>query len=292
VTPDKLPHPRGKRGRVPVHPRSHGRLARLASLSAAVAMLAALAAAAPTSAAAANLTSHARWVGAWSASPQRPNAVLDAISERGFADQTLRLIVRPHASGRWLRLRLSNTFGDRPVTFGRVEVGQRQSGAALIPGTNRAVTFGGQRTVSVPTGAQALSDPVPLQVQAEQDLAVSLFLPAASGPATWHWDARQTNYISAAGDHTGDTGAAAFATPVTSWFFLDGLDIRTSPMRGAVIALGESTTDGANSTIDANHRWTDFLAQRLQSLPPGRQESVLNQGINGNRILHDSPCLG
>jgi lysophospholipase L1-like esterase len=287
---------------VPVNPRRHRHLARLTPLPVAVALLAALAATAPASAAPASAApasaapttqaSHPRWVGAWSASPQPPNAVLDPISARGVADQTLRLIVRPHAGGAGLRLRLANTFGDRPVTFGRVEVGRRQSGAALIPGSNHPVTFDGQRSVTIPAGAEARSDPVPLRVQAEQDLAVSLFLPGPTGPATWHWDARQTNYISTAGDHTRDTGAAAFATPVTSWFFLDGLDIRASAARAAVVALGESTTDGANSTIDANHRWTDFLARRLLRLPPGRQESVLNQGISGNRILHDSPCFG
>lgn len=277
---------------MPVHPRRHRHLARLTPLPVAVALLAALAATTPASAAPTTQASHPRWVGAWSASPQPPNAVLDPISARGVADQTLRLIVRPHAGGAGLRLRLANTFGDRPVTFGRVEVGRRQSGAALIPGSNHPVTFDGQRSVTIPAGAEARSDPVPLRVQAEQDLAVSLFLPGPTGPATWHWDARQTNYISTAGDHTRDTGAAAFATPVTSWFFLDGLDIRASAARAAVVALGESTTDGANSTIDANHRWTDFLARRLLRLPPGRQESVLNQGISGNRILHDSPCFG
>jgi lysophospholipase L1-like esterase len=277
---------------VPVHPRSHRRLARLTPLLPTVALLAALTATAPASADPTNRPSHTRWVGAWSASPQPPNAVLDAISDRGFADQTLRLIVRPHAGGNWLRLRLSNTFGDRPVTFGRVEVGRRQSGAALHPGSNHPVTFAGHRRVTIPAGATVPSDPVPLQVMAEQDLAVSLFLPGPTGPATWHWDARQTSYISTAGDHTRDAEAVAFATPVTSWFFLDGLDVRASTMRGAVVTLGESTTDGANSTIDANHRWTDVLAQRLQRLPPGRQESVLNQGISGNRVLHDSPCFG
>jgi lysophospholipase L1-like esterase len=277
---------------VPVHSRSHRRLARLPQLLAAVALLAALAATSPASATPTNRASHLRWVGVWSTSPQPPSAVLDGISARGFADQTLRLIVRPHASGDWLRLRLSNTFGDRPVTFGRVEVGRRQSGAALVPGSNHPVTFGGQRSVAIPLGAKARSDPVPLQVKAEHDLAVSLFVPGPTGPATWHWDARQTNYISTAGDHTRDAGAAAFATPVTSWFFLDGLDVRASTTRGAVVTLGESTTDGANSTIDANHRWTDFLARRLQRLPPARQESVLNQGVSGNRILHNSPCFG
>jgi hypothetical protein len=103
---------------VPVHPRSHRRLARLTPLLPTVALLTA---AAPASAGPTNRPSHTRWVGAWSASPRRPNAVLDAISDRGFADQTLRLIVRPHASGNWLRLRLSNTFGDRPVTFGDLQ---------------------------------------------------------------------------------------------------------------------------------------------------------------------------
>jgi lysophospholipase L1-like esterase len=268
-------------------------MARLTPPLAAIALIAALAATSLASAHPTNLTDHIRWVGAWSASPQPPTALTaNGISQRGFADQTLRLIVHPHAGGSWLRLRLSNTFGDRTVTFGRVEVGQRQSGAALVAGSNHLVTFGGRRSVMIPVGAEALSDLVPLQVRAEQDLAVSLFVPGQTGPATWHWDARQTNYISTAGDHADDVGGAAFATTVTSWFFLDDVDVRPAPTMGAVVTLGDSITDGAASTIDANHRWPDFLARRLLSLPPSRQESVLNQGISGNRVLHDSPCFG
>jgi lysophospholipase L1-like esterase len=276
-----------------VRRRSHGRLARLTPLLVAIALIAALTATTLASAHPTNLTGHIRWVGAWSASPQPPTALTaNGISQRGFADQTLRLIVHPHAGGSWLRLRLSNTFGGRTVTFGRVEVGRRQSGAALVAGSNHLVTFGGRRSVMIPVGAEALSDPVPLQVKAEQDLAVSLFVRGQTGPATWHWDARQTNYISTAGDHTGDVGGAAFATTVTSWFFLDDVDVRPAPTMGAVVTLGDSITDGAASTIDANHRWPDFLARRLLSLPPSRQESVLNEGISGNRVLHDSPCFG
>jgi hypothetical protein len=119
-----------------------------------------------------------RWVGAWNASPQPPNPVLDGISTRGLADQALRLIARTHAGGSWLRLCLANTCG-QPVH------------------------------------------------------------PRPTGPATWHWDARETDYVSTAGDHTRDAEAAAFATPVTSWFCLDGLDIRGSTTRGAVVTLGE-----------------------------------------------------
>jgi lysophospholipase L1-like esterase len=233
-----------------------------------------------------------RWVGSWSTSPQPPTELTaEGISAHGFNNQTLRLIVHPHFGGPVLRLRLANTFGTDTITFGAVYVGIRQLGAAVVPGTNRAVTFGGERQVMIPAGAEVLSDAVALTVRAEQDLAASLFVADRSGPATWHWDARQTNYVSAGGNHAGDPAATAFTTSVTSWFFLDGVDVRAVAVP-AVVTLGDSITDGANSTVDANHRWPDFLARRLLALPARRQESVLNEGISGNRVLHDSPCFG
>jgi lysophospholipase L1-like esterase len=259
---------------------------------AALTTVALVAASAPAAAALPTGRGQDPWVGSWSTSPQPPTTLTaEGISAQGFNRQTLRLVVHPHLSGSPLRLRLSNAFGRNTLTLGPVYVGVRQLGAAVLPGTNRVVTFGGNRTVLIAAGAEVLSDPVALAVRAEQDLVISVYAPGQTGPATWHWDARQTNYI-AAGNHAAEMGGGAFTTMVTSWFFLDGVDVRATARTRAVVTLGNSITDGAASTIDANRRWPDFLARRLLALPTAKQESVLNEGISGNRVLHDSPCFG
>jgi lysophospholipase L1-like esterase len=232
-----------------------------------------------------------QWVGSWATSPQAPTHYpFGAVSGRGFDQQTLRLVVHPHFSGSPVRLRLANTFGQNTVTLGPVYVGVRATGAAVVPGTNRVVTFGDARTVRVPVGAEVLSDPVEIDVQAEQDLVVSAYAPAPTGPATYHLDAHQFNYL-AAGNHTTEPGGAAFTTTLTSWFFLNGVDVRAASGTAAVVTLGDSITDGAGSTLNTNHRYPDFLAQRLLA-QPDNELSVLNEGISANRLLNDSPCFG
>jgi lysophospholipase L1-like esterase len=234
---------------------------------------------------------HRQWVGSWAASPQAPTVNFGGVSARGFDHQTLRLVVHPHLSGAPLRVRLANTFGHDTVALGPVYVGVRDTGAAVVPGTNRVATFGDARTVLIPAGAEVFSDLVDVKVRAGQDLVVSVYAPAPTGPATYHFTAQQSNYL-AAGDHTKDFGAAAFTTVLTSWFFLDGIDVRVAGGTAAVVTLGDSITDGApGSTFDANHRYPDFLAQRLLARPDNGL-SVLNHGISGNRVLNDSPCFG
>lgn len=228
------------------------------------------------------------WVGAWSAAPQ---AVLPGtLGADGFQDQTLRMIVRPSIGGQSIRLRLSNAFGDRPVLFSDVRVGVRQLEAGLVQGSAVTVRFGGRQQVTVPRGATVLSDAVPLRVRADQELAVSMYVPAATGPATTHRLPRVTNYI-AAGNVADQANAAGFTTTTTSWFFISGVDVAARPNAGAVLTVGDSITDGFASTVDAWRSYPDFLADRLQARR-GRPLAVLNQGISGNRVLNDSPCCG
>ncbi|MFD1044630.1 SGNH/GDSL hydrolase family protein [Kibdelosporangium lantanae] len=202
-----------------------------------------------------------------------------------FADQTVRLVVHTHAGGKAVRLRLSNTFGDRPLSFGRVTVGLSAGGGGVIAPHN--VTFADHSQVTVPKGQEVVSDPVALTVKAEADLAVSVYLPTETGPATYHRSAHQTNYVSAAGDHTTDLTAADFPTTVGSWFFLDSVSVSDSPDVGTVVALGDSITDGSGSS-GANHRWPDYLAARVADRP----ESVVDVGIAGNKVLMDDPLAG
>jgi lysophospholipase L1-like esterase len=231
----------------------------------------------------------AAWTGAWATSPQSETGP-------GLQGRTLRLLVHPTLGGSALRIRLANNFGPQDVTFGAVSVARAAaSGAAgLVDGTTRPVTFHGRSTVTVTAGRQVFSDPVDLGIAYGQDLAVDLYVTAGGDAATvTGHDAAQGTQFVAGGDHAGDAGAA-FAGTLSSWFWLDGVDVRPAPgVRGSIVALGDSITDGAYTTWNGNDRWTDDLAARLQALPARRQLGVLNEGIGGNQVLTDrTDCCG
>jgi lysophospholipase L1-like esterase len=224
-----------------------------------------------------------RWVGAWSADPS------DALNH-GLVDQTVRTILTPDLAGDTLRVRLSNRLGAAPVTFQAASVGLRRgSAAALEPGSRRPLTFAGTAAVTVAAGADATSDPVGLAIKPSTDVAVSLFVSGASGPATEHTIGQQTSYFSApgSGDHTGEDAGAAFTLPTTARYFVSGVDVRKSAAVGDVVALGDSITDGYGGPADGNDRYPDFLARRLAAEAPDRRLSVVNAGIGGNKVLTD-----
>ncbi len=218
------------------------------------------------------------WLASWGASPSDPAT--------GLSSQTVREHVRLSFGGDRIRIRLSNRFGTQSLVVGPVHVALQASGPAIVPGTDRAVTFGGQSTFTIPPGALAVSDPVQLGVEALQEIAVSIFLPGASGPLTIHQLGVATTYISTTGDFTGST-ALPVSTTSLSRYLLSDVEVLASDDGDAVVTLGDSITDGFASTVDANHRWPDFLAARLQAQHPRRPISVVDQGISGNRLLHD-----
>ena len=224
----------------------------------------------------------AKWVGTWAASPA------PAEGATGFSNHTIRMIPRVSLGGDKVRVRVSNAYGSRDLEIGAANVGLRDKGPAIVPGSDRALTFGGSGKATIAAGAFAISDPVDLNVPALADLAVSLHLPGAVDPAfqiTGRY-ARQTNYISPPGDFTGAT-VMPVGNLTDQWFFVSGVDVEASADAGAVVALGDSLTDGNISTIDAYCRWPDQLARRLAARRGGRPLAVLNQGLGGNRILHD-----
>jgi lysophospholipase L1-like esterase len=180
-------------------------------------------------------------------------------------------------------------------------VGMQKDGAALVPRSNHEVTFGGSRSIAIPEGAEVLSDPIPFSVGSEQNLAISLFTAGETGPATVHRSAFQTNYVSGTGNFAAEEGAQAFGVATgsvatgskttESWYFLSAVEVLApAHVKGAVVALGDSITDGASSRLDKNERWTDVLARRL--LAGQTKIAVLNAGIGGNRVLTSSPCWG
>ncbi|MEU0368710.1 SGNH/GDSL hydrolase family protein [Streptomyces sp. NPDC006283] len=202
-------------------------------------------------------------------------------------DRTYRLVVRTSVGGYGVRVRLSNAFGEQPVTFGRAHAGLRASGAALVPGSNRPLTFGGSPSVTVPAGGSVYSDPLRGTIRPQSDLVVSVYVQRAAGTATGHRMALQTSYVAPVGDHSADESATSYTQTVGSWFYLDAVVVDARRGIGAVAALGDSITDGASSTAGTNRRWPDFLARRLQDDPRSRIKGVANEGISGNKVLSD-----
>ncbi|MEV0642746.1 SGNH/GDSL hydrolase family protein [Streptomyces sp. NPDC050619] len=213
-------------------------------------------------------------------------ASADRLGE-GAADRGYRLVVHTSVAGRDPRIRLSNAFGDRPVTFDSVYAGIQKKGAELVRGSNRRLSFGGQRSVTVPAGTIALSDPLPGTLPAATNLVISIHTPDAAGPATGHWMALQTSYATW-GDHTAEESAAHWAETTGSWFYLDAVSVRASARTGAVVALGDSLTDGWRSTSGLNRRWPDQLARRLGQADT-TVKGVANEGLAGNKVLADDP---
>jgi lysophospholipase L1-like esterase len=208
-----------------------------------------------------------------------------------FTNQTIRDIIYPSVGGDAFQVRLTNTFGTQPLTIGGVSVGVVLDGAQLVPGTTRTVTFGGKTGTTIAPGAELLSDPVTMPVQPLTELAISVYVPVNTGPATNHSDSQQTNYI-ASGDHATDTAATAYAKTTGSWYFVDALDVRSTAASGTIVAFGDSITDGYQSLTSGNDRWPNYLARRLAALEGPHAPGVVDEGISGNRILSPSGCFG
>jgi lysophospholipase L1-like esterase len=242
------------------------------------------------------------WVVAWTGPVQGPYPIGNPSAQpdqkfafpepaSGARDQTFRLMVRPDLWGRQARIRLSNAFGTRPVTFNGVYLGLQWGSAALVHGSNRPVTFGGKASVTIAAGSSAWSDPVALSFVKTPDelagrrLAVSFHIEGDSGPMTWHAKALTTSYITAPG--AGAKGAledeSAFPYTSASWFFLDAVEMMAPAGAFAVMAFGDSITDGTASTMNGDDRWPDVLSRRLKARY-GNKVVVVNGGIGGNQI--------
>lgn len=226
------------------------------------------------------------WVGTWSNALHEPDLGVPGLANAGFNNQTLRQIVHISVGGPRVRVRLS-TFGASGLVIGAAHIALRATAASIVPGSDRTLTFGGTPSITIPPGALVVSDPVELNVPELSDLAVSIFVPGNTGPATWHFEGRQTSFISPPGDFTASAGMP-FSSTTLARFWLAGVDVAASKRTGAIVALGESITDGSQSTVDANNRWPDQLARRLMAQPGNQEMGVLNEGIAGNRLLHDS----
>jgi lysophospholipase L1-like esterase len=226
-------------------------------------------------------TNTMHWVGTWTAAPAPGEGA-------AFSNHTLRMIPQVSIGGSRLRVRISNAYGTRPLAIGAARVGVRSTGPAVVPGSNRRLTFGGEPGATIAAGALVVSDPVELEFAPLSDLAVSVHLPGdlpASFGITGRY-ARQTNYVSPPGNFAADE-IMPVGRLTDDWYFVCGVDVVAPKETGAIVAVGDSLTDANISTHDGHHSWPSQLARRLMARPRGRTMAVMNQGLGGNRILHD-----
>jgi lysophospholipase L1-like esterase len=223
------------------------------------------------------------WVGTWATAPM---AQVNREEKFGAADTTFREIVHVSIGGPAVRVILTNEFGLDSLTIGAANVALSAGGSDINPTASSPLTFNGRPSITIPPGALVVSDPVNLKLPPTSDLAVSIFVPAqAIQQISVHGFADQTNYT-ALGNVT---GAKSLDTPteIYSWPFLKGVDVKADDKAAAIVTFGDSITDGAHSTRGANTRWPDVLARRLQADKKTAKLGVLNEGIGGNRVLHD-----
>lgn len=220
---------------------------------------------------------NAPFVAAWGASQQ-------SMAEAKIANATVRMIARVTLGGDAVRIRLDNTFGKTPVVFSKASISPRVRGPAVAVGLVKPVTFRGQATVTVPAGGSVTSDAVALHVESQQDLAVSLFVSGEAQPSQ-HNNAQVTSYVTenGAGDATDSADGKAFTQRTTAMYWLKGIDVQ-APGASAIIAFGDSITDGTCTTLDAHDRWEDLVSQRLALA--GAKLAVVNEGIGGNTVTN------
>lgn len=249
------------------------------------------------------------WVATWAASPQsarlvlppglqappsppsggqtgqvnRPPAFPPLLSPN---NQTVRMIVHTSIGGSRARIQLSNAFGTTPLNVGAVHVALRDKGSAIVPTSDRALTFSGKAQVTIPPGAEIVSDAVDLNVPKLGDLVVSVYVPGEAKEPTSHLTGLHTTYISKPGDLSG-APAIVDATTTESWYWLSGVDVLAPADAGLIVAFGDSITDGATSTADTDSSWPSRLAQRLLANKATTNLAIVNEGISGNRLLHD-----
>jgi lysophospholipase L1-like esterase len=227
-----------------------------------------------------------RWVATWAAAPHTSAFALPGTQPlRDVQNQTIRMIVPISVGGRRVRVRLSNAYGTKPLTLAAVHIAVRKEKSAIVPGTDRALTFGGKPSFTIPPGARAVTDAVDLTLPDRTDVAITVYVAGKTDLTTVHATVPYASYVSEAGNFTSAADLANAGTQ-RSWYWIDGVDVTAPAGVGAVVAFGDSITDGAASTPDTNGSWPSGLAARLLAAA-GARTAVLNLGISGNRVLHD-----
>jgi lysophospholipase L1-like esterase len=225
----------------------------------------------------------AHWVGTWAAAPLGMDNSKGTV---GTADFTIRQIVHTSLAGNVARVVFTNEMGTTPLILAGAQAALSAGGAEIVPDSARTLTFNGRPSVTIPAGAKVLSDNFSMNLATGSNLAVSIYIPTQPIPnLTEHAFANQSNFIAPGNLVAAKTLTNAVDTDI--WQFLSAVEVQASPESAAIVTLGDSITDGAFSTRSANLRWPDDLARRLHANAKTRSLSVLNEGIGGNRILHD-----
>ena len=229
------------------------------------------------------------WVTTWATAqqlvPQPPLPGSGPNVPVTLKNQTVRMVARSSIGGRRVRIQVSNAFGSKPLVIANAHIALRDKAAAIVPMSDRALTFGGRSAMTVPPGALIVSDPADLTVPKLTDLAISLYLPKDTGTPSIHPIGLHTNYI-AEGDVTGKTSVDNSAT-TTAYLWLSSVDVLAPEDAGAIVAFGDSITDGFATSIDKDQAWPTLLAKRLAATKSTEMLGVLNLGIAGNRVLRD-----
>jgi lysophospholipase L1-like esterase len=234
-------------------------------------------------------SSRAEWVGTWATAVTA--AETTGVSRTGFTNTSLRMIVRTSVGGDQVRIRLSNVFGENAVAVGAATVALPNLTTPAVhdidPATLRTLTFNGRTSTTMLRGQELLSDPVDLSIPDLQPLSITVYFPAATGPTTWHFTSRQAGFTGP-GDLSRTTVSGFTAGRSCCWFFLSGVDVLRRKDNGSIVVLSDSMGDGNATTLNANRRWPDLLAERLLAeRRNGKVPGVLNLSLAGNRLNHE-----
>ena len=227
-----------------------------------------------------------KWVGSWAAS-QQLSEPRNSIPADDLKDVTLRQIVHLSIGGGELRLHLSNRYGTAPLRIDSVHLARAATPASskIVPGSDEALTFSGHPEVTIPVGADYLSDPIRYASASFANLAITIHIDQIPTDQTGHPGSRATSYL-VHGDRVSETELAD-AKQIEHWYFIEGIDVSAPEHSASVVTLGDSITDGHGATTNGNDRWPDDLARRLQADRRTQEIAVLNHGIGGNRLLID-----
>lgn len=226
-----------------------------------------------------------KWIGTWAASPMPSVGPFSSSIE--LENQTLRQVIYSSVGGEQIKVRISNVFGSKDLEVGAASIALQDKGKGIISGSHRSLAFSGQTSIIVPAGAFVFSDPVNLTTDGLSNISISLYFPGATGPSTSHSEGLQTGYISTTGNYT-QQGDFPVAVEVQNVSFLTGVQVLSSNDTKLLVAFGDSITDGTTSTPNTNSRWPNFLARRIAAEAPSMNLGILNHGIAGNRVLHDT----
>lgn len=232
-----------------------------------------------------NSKADGHWVSAWSMAVHAPLPFPGLPPPPVFENQTIRMVVKPTIGGSKVRVRFSNAFGSTALAIGGARLALSRQGASTVPDTDTALTFGGRTSINIPPGAPILSDPVDLKLEPLREIAVSIFLPRKVSASSVHFWGQHETYVSGPGDLTGKSELPD-STKQTSWYWLANVEVWVPDDIAATVAFGDSITDGVGAKQGDYADWPDSLAVRLAESKKTAM-AVVNEGIGGNRILHD-----